>query len=135
MWNWWKIIRPPTARFQNANTAGFAAIGNCLPWLFRHPPVLGGRAEKNPLSALSRWKIVDNLRRSLLEISICFLLLAGWFATTHQARWTLAVLLLMQIPAYVDMLISIIRAPERRFGKRSASCWADVFLRAIATLC
>jgi len=88
-----------------------------LPWLFPHPPIVGGRAAKNPLSALSRWKIVDNLRRSLLEISILFLLLAGWLATTHQARWTVAVLLLLQIPAYVDMLLSIIRAPERRYWK------------------
>jgi cyclic beta-1,2-glucan synthetase len=88
-----------------------------LPWLFAHPPAPDGRAAKNPLSALSRWKIVDNLRRSLLEISVLFLLLAGWLATTHQARWTLAVLLLMQTPAYADMLLSIIRAPERRFWK------------------
>src|ERR1700733_12210087 len=54
-----------------------------LPWLFPHPPILSGRAEKNPLSALSRWKIVDNLRRSLLEISVLFLLLAGWLASAH----------------------------------------------------
>ena len=55
-----------------------------LPWLFRHPPTRGGRAAKNPLSALSRWKIVDNLRRSLLEICFAVLLLAGWLATEHQ---------------------------------------------------
>ena len=88
-----------------------------LPWLFRHPPVPGGRAAKNPLSAVSRWKIVDNLRRSMMEISLLCLLVAGWFATSHQARWTLVVLLLMQLPAYADMLMSIIHAPERRFWK------------------
>ncbi len=88
-----------------------------LPWLFSHPPVRGGRAATNPLSALSRWKILDNLRRSLLEISLLALLLAGWLATAHQARWTVAVLLLIQIPVYVDMLLSIVRAPERRFWK------------------
>src|SRR5580698_7176737 len=74
-----------------------------LPWLFGHPPTAQGRARKNPLPALSRWKIVDNLRRSLLEISLLGLLLAGWLGTSHQARWTLAVLLLLQIPAYADM--------------------------------
>ena len=88
-----------------------------LPWLFAHPPVAGGRARSNPLSALSRWKIVDNLRRSLLEISILLLLVAGWLATTHRLRWTLAVLLLLQIPAYADMLLNIAHAPERRFWK------------------
>jgi len=101
-----------------------------LPWLFAHPPVLNGRATKNPLSFLSRWKIADNLRRSLLEISLLCLLLAGWLATTHQARWTLAVLLLLQIPAYTDMLINIIRAPERRLWKVFSRLLGERFLQS-----
>lgn len=101
-----------------------------LPWLFRHPPLANGRAKKNPLSALSRWKIVDNLRRSLLEISLLLLLLAGWLATAHQIRWTLAVLLLMLFPAYVDMLLSIIRAPERRFLKAFTKLLGGRFLQS-----
>ena len=101
-----------------------------LPWLFRHPPTANGRAARNPLSALSRWKIVDNLRRSLLEISLLLLLLAGWLATTHQARWTLAVLLLLQIPAYADMFISILRAPERRFWKAFSKLLGGRFLES-----
>jgi cyclic beta-1,2-glucan synthetase len=88
-----------------------------LPWLFAHPPVPGGRAARNPLSAISRWKIVDNLRRSLLEIFVLLLLVSGWLAAAHPVRWTLAVLLLWQIPSYADMLISIVRAPERRLWK------------------
>lgn len=110
-----------------------------LPWLFPHPPTAKGRARKNPLSALSRWKIVDNLRRSLLEISILLLLVAGWLATAHHIRWTLAVLLLLLFPAYVDMLLSAIRAPERRFlraflkllGGRFLQIHRDTFLNLI----
>jgi cyclic beta-1,2-glucan synthetase len=102
-----------------------------LPWLFAHPPIWGdGRAARNPLSALSRWKIVDNLRRSLLEISLLGLLLAGWLASAHQARWTLAVLLLLQIPAYADMFMSIIRAPERRFWKAFSKVLGGRFLES-----
>jgi cyclic beta-1,2-glucan synthetase len=101
-----------------------------LPWLFPHPPIAGGRAKKNPLSALSRWKIADNLRRSLLEISLLLFLLVGWLATTHQARWTWAVLLLLQIPAYADMLISIVRAPERRFWKAFSKLLGGRFLES-----
>jgi hypothetical protein len=98
-----------------------------LPWLFAHPPVPGGRAAKNPLSALSRWKMVDNLRRSLLEISVLLALLSAWLTTAHPARWTLAVLLLMQLPAYVDMLLSIIRAPERRLWKAFSKTLGERF--------
>jgi cyclic beta-1,2-glucan synthetase len=102
-----------------------------LPWLFAHPPSEGGRRGKNnPLSALSRWKIVDNLRRSLLEISLLLLLVAGWLATTHQVRWTLAVLLLLQIPAYTDMLLNIVRAPERRFWKAFSKVLGGRFLES-----
>jgi hypothetical protein len=101
-----------------------------LPWLFRHPPVSGGRAKKNPLPALSRWKIIDNLRRSLLEISTMFLLVAGWFATSHQARWTIAVLLLIQVPLYVDMLLSIIGAPERRYWKAFSKLLGGRFVQS-----
>jgi cyclic beta-1,2-glucan synthetase len=101
-----------------------------LPWLFAHPPAAGGRAAKNPLSALSRWKIVDNLRRSQLEISVLFLLLAGWLLTAHPARWTIAVLLLLLIPADTDMLLSIIRAPERRLWKGFSKLIGGRFLES-----
>ncbi|HEX5226185.1 MAG TPA: glucoamylase family protein [Bryobacteraceae bacterium] len=101
-----------------------------LPWLFPHPPEAQGRARTNPLSALSRWKIVDNLRRSLLEISLLILLVAGWLATNHQVRWTIAVLLLLQIPAYVDMLLNIVRAPERRFWKAFGKLLGERFVQS-----
>lgn len=37
-----------------------------LPWLFSQVPDTAGGLHKNPLSILSRWKIFDNLRRSLV---------------------------------------------------------------------
>lgn len=100
-----------------------------LPWLFRHPPTAHGRAKRNPLSALSRWKIVDNLRRSLLEPAILLLLVGGWLLTKHPVLWTLAVLLLIQFPAYIDMLLSIIRAPERRYWKDFSKLVGGRFLQ------
>ena len=36
-------------------------------WLFRRVPGVAGRRERNPLSVLSQWKILDNLRRSLVR--------------------------------------------------------------------
>ena len=101
-----------------------------LPWLFAHPPVPEGRAARNPLSVFSRWKILDNLRRSLLEISVLLLLVAGWLFAPQRARWTIAVLLLMQIPAYADMLLSLIRAPERRFWKAFSKLLGGRFLES-----
>lgn len=50
--------------------------------------------EKNPLSLLNRWKIADNLRRSLLAPAATGLLLLGWSlgARPAQAASTLAAL-------------------------------------------
>ena len=39
-----------------------------LPWLFKKVPTGSGGTEVNPLSPLSKWKIFDNLRRSLVPI-------------------------------------------------------------------
>ena len=45
---------------------------------------------RNPISPVSRWKIVDNLRRSLMEPATFFLLVAGWFFLPGTPRfWTL----------------------------------------------
>src|SRR4030095_11562269 len=47
-------------------------------WLL--PRVPGGNSGStiNPLSALSKWKIFDNLRRSLVPAALVLLLLANW---------------------------------------------------------
>jgi len=49
-----------------------------LPWLLPRIAHSGTGRVRNPLSALSRWKIADNLRRSLLPAATLALLVAGW---------------------------------------------------------
>src|SRR5205807_4726252 len=68
-------------------------------WMF-------GRA-RNPLGILSRWKILDNLRRSLLEIMLLAVLLAG-----HAPAFVIA---LAVLPAYTDLLFALLRLPPPRF--------------------
>ena len=48
-----------------------------LPWLFPTVPAWDGGREKNPLPALARWKIADNLRRSLSPVSTLLALVLG----------------------------------------------------------
>lgn len=57
-----------------------------------------GRLTKNTLSALSRWKIFDNLRRSLLPLSLLLLLLVGWFLLPLPWLWTLTVTVNILLP-------------------------------------
>jgi cyclic beta-1,2-glucan synthetase len=49
-------------------------------WIFGRVPTANGGADSqaNPLSLLNRWKILDNLRRSLLPATSLALLLSAW---------------------------------------------------------
>ncbi len=71
-----------------------------LPWLFPWVPARGG-PERNRLPLISRWKILDNLRRSLVTPSLVILLAAAWAARPGIAlTWTLAALAVMAFPLY-----------------------------------
>jgi cyclic beta-1,2-glucan synthetase len=110
-----------------------------LPWLGNRTPVAGGERERNPLPFLSRWKMLDNLRRSMFEISILLLFVAGWMTVEHTTRWTFAVLALLQLAAYADLLLTIGSAPERRLlpaflrnvGERVFESHRDAFLTLV----
>ena len=47
-------------------------------WILPFAPGKDRRLHRNPLSTLSRWKIFDNLRRSLVPVALTFLLILGW---------------------------------------------------------
>ena len=57
-----------------------------MRWLRRRVPDFYGNDIPNPISLISQWKILDNLRRSLLEPSLLILLLGSWFYLPGPAR-------------------------------------------------
>jgi cyclic beta-1,2-glucan synthetase len=65
-------------------------------WLRPRLHMLPG-APRNPLSALSRLKIFDNLRRSVVPAALVLLLLAGWGLLPDPGVWTLRVLAIMAL--------------------------------------
>ena len=80
-------------------------------WLFSKVPDESGKYVRNPISTISRWKIFDNLRRSLVEIFTFSLLLAGWLGLPGGALyWTLVTLFLMFVPTLVQFVFSAGRA-------------------------
>ena len=85
-----------------------------LPWLLPRVPGPGG-PRRNALGLLGRWKIFDNLRRSLLEVSLAALLAAAWFALPNPGAWTLAVLACLVLPAYLELALACLRLPPARF--------------------
>ena len=94
-----------------------------IDWLKSSVPVGGGGIEPNPLSVFNRWKIFDNLRRSLVPPAIIALLLVGWFCTPAPILWSAIIAGLMLWPVLNALLApycSIRRRPERDFGATRA---------------
>ncbi|MGH8761679.1 MAG: GH36-type glycosyl hydrolase domain-containing protein [Nitrosospira sp.] len=81
-------------------------------WLLWRVPGVDANDYPNPLSALSRWKLMDNLRRSLVPMALTLLLLLGWMALPHAWLWTLVVLGTLAIPAMVAVISDLLNKPS-----------------------
>ncbi len=82
-----------------------------IRWIFNRVPDESRRLVRNPISLVSRWKIVDNLRRSLVEPATFFLLVCGWFWLPGGPRfWTVVTLALLFSPIYFRLIFALIRA-------------------------
>jgi hypothetical protein len=80
-------------------------------WMFSRVLEESGGRTANPISGISRWKILDNLRRSLVEPSIFALFIAGWLRLPGgPLYWTIATLLLLFFPAIAQLAFALGRA-------------------------
>ena len=80
-------------------------------WVLPYVTGYHNKFSKNPLSLLSKWKIFDNLRRSLIPLSLLLLLLFGWTLSTLAWFWTLAVTVIIILPPMVNFLWELYRKP------------------------
>ncbi len=80
-------------------------------WLLPRVPGPGRRQQKNPLSGLSRWKLFDNLRRSLMPVALTLLLLLGWTDLSSAWFWTLAVIGIILIPSLIASTLEMFQKP------------------------
>ncbi len=79
-----------------------------LPWV-KGPE---NHLYKNPISALSRWKIFDNMRRSLVPIALTVLLLVAWLVLPAALFWTIAVSGIIIFPIFVTSVWDALRKPK-----------------------
>jgi len=93
--------------------------------IFSLPPRMRdffGKMVRNPLSHISRWKIIDNLRRSLMDCALFLVFLGGWlWLPGNPLYWTLGALALMAFPVYFQFVVGVLTAGsellERHFWK------------------
>jgi cyclic beta-1,2-glucan synthetase len=82
-----------------------------LRWVFAEVPDESGRMVRNPISTISQWKILDNLRRSLVEPVTFLVLLLGYFVFPGGARyWTNVTVTLLLLPSLAQLALDLARA-------------------------
>lgn len=100
-----------------------------LPWLGKTVYNDKNEPQKNPLSAINRWKIFTNLQRSLWPFSALLLLLAAWFMHA-SALWTWSILAVVAVPIVLQTAHWIWDGLKSGFG----NIWSEFSKGALRTL-
>ena len=97
-------------------------------WLFPRVRDAKGRPVPNKLPLISRWKILDNLRRSLVAPTMLLALAAGWTVLPGSALfWTLAILVILAFPAYAHTTNALLLHPRGiPWTSHFWSIWGDI---------
>jgi cyclic beta-1,2-glucan synthetase len=90
-----------------------------LPWILGHARDASGRKQTAHIPAYGRWKMVDNLRRSLMAPTAFLLLAAAWILPgVPPYLWTGLVFGAIAVPAFIPVLDGLV--PQRwGISKRS----------------
>ncbi len=78
-------------------------------WAFPRVPSAHGGTEPNPLPLLDRWRIFDNLRRSLVPTASMLFLLFGWLISPIPGVWSLILAVALGVPALAAVSDRVIR--------------------------
>ncbi len=83
-------------------------------WLLPTVPAMKSQRENNPLSALSLWKLFDNLRRSVVPIALTGMVILSWaWLPVHAAIvGTFGVLSVLFVPPIIFSLMNLAKKPE-----------------------
>ncbi len=101
-------------------------------WALRRIPAFSGGMERNPLSIINRWRILDNLRRSLVPVAALLLLLLGWLTSVAPGVWSLVVWLAVAIPAATPLLDRLARRVQGTVHRWQGA--ADEMFRAVVMI-
>ncbi|HEY5506614.1 MAG TPA: glycosyltransferase family 2 protein, partial [Coriobacteriia bacterium] len=85
-----------------------------LPFLGARTRNEAGEPVRNPLSLLHRWKVLDNLRRSLVAPLTLLAFTVGWLLLPGRAlAWTLFLPLVVLFPAYFSLADSVLSRSKK----------------------
>src|SRR5437660_1366400 len=82
-------------------------------WLRRYVVDGQGNKQRNRISAISRWQILDNLRRSLLAPAMILLLIVAWtILPGNPIWWTLFAVITLAFPVYAHVTTGLLIHPR-----------------------
>ncbi|MEI7685428.1 MAG: glucoamylase family protein, partial [Planctomycetota bacterium] len=114
----------------------------CTPWAPTAPKTSGGRwaFRRNPVSTLARWKIFDNLRRSVTPAALVVFLVSAWLLLPHWGvAATLFALAMVGLVPLLSTFADLVRKPSdvppllhlnavaRGFGEQIAPAFITLF--------
>ncbi|MEP7271258.1 MAG: glucoamylase family protein, partial [Acidobacteriota bacterium] len=82
-------------------------------WLLRRVPTANGGRVRNVLPLISRWKILDNLRRSVVPTFLVFWLVGAWtYLPGSPLSSTIFALLVAAFPVYAQATTNLFTRPK-----------------------
>ena len=113
------------ARRQHRWTRGDWQIAR---WIFPRIRDERGRPLRNQLPLISRWKIVDNLRRSMVAPALLLWLAAAWAILPGSAAlWTFVILVIIAFPVYAHVTNALLLHPRGiPWTSHFWSIWGDI---------
>ena len=89
-----------------------------LPWIFGRGPTVNNKFYRSHVPIVGRWKMFDNLRRSLSAPAMFLTLLLGWLIPpAAPGVWTRFILATIAIPALLPFLMGL--NPRRGVSART----------------
>ncbi|MCH7411627.1 hypothetical protein MM239_19735 [Belliella sp. DSM 111904] len=104
-------------------------------WLFSRVPSESGIV-KNPINLLSKWKIFDNLRRSLNFFFLLLFFLAGifWLPGANWI-WVVAAFGIIAFPTYITLSSDLLNRPTRvRWKLHMVKVWGNLRMHRIQAM-
>ena len=81
-------------------------------WALPFAPAPNGKYKKTFLSALARWKILDNLRRSIVPLCLLLLLALGWTVLPKKNIWLPIVIAILFLPNIISTIWHFFHKPK-----------------------
>lgn len=103
-----------------------------MPWLLPWSPFHGGGWRRNLLPLLAKWKIFDNLRRSLVPVATTALLLWGWDYLRDATLLMRVVIAMIFLPPILTSIAEAMRKPSEVVLKSHLRASGRSMMRAMA---